>query len=125
MTEYSGRTTAYAHKRDDWREHLGVPMPSAISQVTVFNAQWTDCPVEVEAEIRKLWRNFELGNDHYYFNWCREEVWGCEATGEMGEDEDGEEVEVTIDKTLAELYPVIDEYLMSQGVEKCLIHWWW
>jgi hypothetical protein len=26
---------------------------------------------------------------------------------------------------MCEVYPIIDEYLMSKGVTTCLIHWWW
>tara|TARA_B100000614_G_scaffold262909_1_gene300550 strand:+ start:107507 stop:107800 length:294 start_codon:yes stop_codon:yes gene_type:complete len=95
---YSGRTSAYEHKRDDWADHKG-PFTPAIQQQTVFNAQWTDCPVEVEDEVRRLWQDVEYGNDVYYFSWSSEE---------NGSD-----------------YPIIDEYLKSKGVEKCLIHWWW
>ena len=76
------------------------PLAPAISRNNIiFNAQWTDCPTEVEDEVRKLWRDMEYGNDHYYYSWDSEE--------------DGED------------YPIIDEYLKSQDITKCLIHWWW
>jgi len=101
MTQYSGRTTVLEHKRDNWQDYKG-PFPPAVSQMTVFNAQWTDCPVEVEKEVKKLWRDNELGNDTEYYHW------------------DGSE-----DEEDHENYPIIHEYLKSKGVTKCLIHWWW
>lgn len=115
--QYSGRTSAYAHKHVKWQDkdysqmaeyqtdgeldwhkvpHQAKP---ALSQRVVFDAQWTDCPVEVEAEVKRLWRDRELGNDHYYVSW---------DSNEMSAD-----------------YPVIDEYLKANNVTKCLIHWWW
>ncbi|MCK5019483.1 MAG: hypothetical protein KAS32_20660 [Candidatus Peribacteraceae bacterium] len=44
--EYSGRTTAYEHKRDDWKESKKIDAP-CITQRTIFDVQWSDCPVEV------------------------------------------------------------------------------
>src|SRR4051812_38994575 len=96
--EYSGRTSSLQHKRVDWQEYKG-PFTPAFSQETVFNAQWTDCPFEVEEEVQKLWQNREYGNDNYYHNWSSVD--------------DGKR------------HPVIDEYLKSKGITKCLIHWWW
>lgn len=114
MANYSGRTTALAHKQDDWQSVvLEHPIPPAISQVTVFNAQWTDCPVEVEDEVKKLWHWQEFGNDNYYYSWdTNSEYWG-------EEDIDGSS------QTVGEAFPLIDEYLKSKGITKCLIHWWW
>lgn len=113
MVEYSGRTTAHEHKFDDWaKKTIRNPTP-AVQQVYVFNAQWTDCPVEVEAEVKQLWRDREFGNDNYYAKWDRDDDAGWT-------EEDGDE-----NKLFREKYPIIDEYLMSKGVEKCLIHWWW
>lgn len=98
MAPYSGRTTSHSHKFADWesKEPNG---QEAISQVVVFEAQWSTCPAEVETEVRRLWQDQEYGNDHYYFRW---------------NDEDN-----------AEDYPVIAEYLRSRNVTDCLIHWWW
>lgn len=98
MTAYSGRTTAYQHKDDDWHKHKG-PFESSIRSMVVFEAQWSDCPIEVEAEVKKLWRDNEFGNDHFYYSW---------DAGEHAAD-----------------YPLINEYLIGRGVKRCLIHWWW
>ncbi len=73
--------------------------PDCIKQVTVFEVQWTNCPVEVKEEVKRLWKNCEFGNDYFYYNW------------EAIEDSDS--------------YPLIHEYLSSRGVTECLIHWWW
>lgn len=106
--EYSGRTTAYEHKRDsDWQVADLTNVRSAIRQETVFEVQWSDCPVEVENEVRELWIEQELGNDFFYYPWDSKD-----------ESDDG-------NGTLAEQYPIIAEYLKSKGVTECLIHWWW
>ena len=70
MTEklsYSGRTSAYEHKHGDtWKENKFTGAP-AVTTVKLINAQWSNMPVEVEAEVKELWRYCELGNDHYYW----------------------------------------------------------
>lgn len=79
-------------------QRLGTP---AIQQQTVLEVQWSDCPDDVYEEIsRKLWRDMEFGNDHYYYNWSG-------------------------DEDLSDLYPVTAAYLAANNVEKCLIHFWW
>ena len=96
---YSGRVTDHCHKFDDWQEHDASHAEDCIRQHTLFDVQWSNCPVEVEAEVKQLWRDFGLGNDYYYVHW---------NTLDYGEE-----------------YPIIDEYLKSRGVTECLIHWWW
>lgn len=113
MSTFSGRTTAYEHKRDDWAKYKG-PFEPAIVEMTVFNVQWSECPVEVENEVQKLWKwqDGDLKNGSYY-DWNRDnEYWD-----ERHEDES--------DMTMKDAFPLIDEYLMSKGVTKCKIHWWW
>lgn len=100
--EYSGRTTCYEHKHGDiWRETPGAGK-DCIQEKTVFEVQWSNCPVEVEKEVRRLWRENEYGNDVHYYSW-------------NDEDDDSD----------AEGYPIIAEYLRSRGINRCLIHWWW
>jgi hypothetical protein len=96
--EYSGRTTCLEHKRNDWKKSR-TRGKSCIQEKILFDVQWSDCPVEVEAEIKELWRDNEFGNDNYYFEWKSEE-WG-------------------------EDYPIINEFLKLKGITECLIHWWW
>lgn len=72
-----------------------------IQSAVIFDVQWSNCPVEVEEEVKSMWRSDDrLYNDVSYYNWDSDEG-------------DGEN------------YPLIDEYLKSRGVTKCLIHWWW
>lgn len=92
--EYSGKTT-------NSREGIGDPGPAAIKQVTVFDVQWSDCPIEVEEEVKKLWRYYEYGNDHYIHKW------ETSADNEEGQ------------------WPIIAEYLASKNVTECWIYWWW
>lgn len=128
MTEYSGRTTNHSRLIDDWQKEDVSDSAPAIQQKTVFEVQWTDCPVEVEVEVKHLWRWQELRNDHCYFNWDRDDEHCFDVTdphapkapeGVTEEQADEEGVAIRL------LYPLIDEFLMSRGVEKCLIHWWW
>lgn len=99
MTNYSGRTTSHSHKFDNWKETPTEIISDCIKNVILFDVQWSNCPIEVEAEVKRLWKNMEFGNDFYYYEW------------DSVEDE--------------EQYPIIYEYLTSRGVTKCLIHWWW
>ena len=99
MIEYSGRTTAYAHKCADWQEKGLNVGEDCIQKRIIFEVQWSNCPIEVVAEVIMLWYDYEAGNDHCYLGW------------------DGEEME--------EDYPIINAYLASRGITKCLIHWWW
>lgn len=87
------------HKFNDWASKTPANPRPSIRQETIFEVQWSECPVEVEADVIKLWNDFRAGNDHWYLPWNSEE--------------DGEN------------YPLIDEYLKSKGVTQCLIHWWW
>lgn len=97
-TNYSGRTTAYEHKHPGWETRDGNET-DCIQQKTVFEVQWSNCPVEVEAEVIRLWQDYNFGNDSHYFSW------------------ESEENEI--------YYPIIGAYLKSRNVTKCLIHWWW
>jgi hypothetical protein len=109
MTEYSGRTTCYEHKKGDgWKETPGAGN-DCIQQVTVFEVQWSNCPVEVCEEVRELWKEYGYGNDHYYHWW---------DDSESERDENGV-------SEASECYPIIADYLRSRNVTKCLIHWWW
>ena len=112
MTQYSGRTTAYEHKNDKtWTNFTG-PFPPAIVTKVVFNVQWSECPVEVEAEVKKLWKHQELKNGTY-FSWDRDEEY-------LLEDDDDD-----VERTQKDVYPLIDEYLMSKRIKECEINWWW
>lgn len=105
MSEFSGRTTAYSHKFDDWNTKPCNGSP-ALSKVWYLDVQWSDCPVEVESEVIKMWRNYELGNDNYILKFTLEEL--------LNE----EEAELTV-KFIKERQPDI------ANDELIIIHWWW
>ena len=65
----------------------------------VFDLQSDKHPHEVGEEIREMWANYELGNDHSYIRWYEDMV-----------DE----------------YPHTAKFLQEQGVEddNVLLHWW-
>lgn len=113
MTQYSGRTSAYEHKRDDWQEKDVSGVADCIQTVQVFRVQWSNCPIEVYNEVAEMWRkDSDLKNNSYY-SWNRtDEYWD-----ETMEDES--------DKTMADAYPLIDEFLMSRGITEIEINYWW
>ncbi len=84
---------------DKWKETPNSG-PDCIQAVNLFDVQWSNCPVEVEAEVKQIWRDAELGNDVYIYKW------------------DGDDID-------PESYPIVAAYLKSRGITKCLIHWWW
>jgi hypothetical protein len=102
----------------------------------VFDVQWSDCPVEVEEEVRRLWRWQELGKNTAYFRWDRiskhdvcvndedDFLTSTAVLKQFGEIEDDEFPDLyTIE--LRHAFPLIDQFLMSRGVDQCLIHWLW
>ena len=66
----------------------------------MLETTWTDCPNEVKDEVRRLWQDFEYGNDTYYFAW-------------------------ESDEELVKKYPHVAAYLKEREVTDCLIHYWW
>lgn len=104
---FSGRTTCHPHKFGDWQNKKcdGKPCVRAIKLVDV---QWSDCPVEIEEIVRKMWQSNELGNDHYVIKF-----------------KSFEDLEYGIE---ADEYKLLTEYFESQGIkdgDECFIHWWW
>lgn len=111
MTKYSGRTRAYQHlwaeknaekagqTLEEWlKEHAGEG-EDCIQQPTVLVCTWTNLPIELMEDVRRLWTDRELGNDVYY------------TPFHVLENE--------------EEYPLIAEYLKSRNIEECLVHYWW
>lgn len=72
--------------------------PDCIQTKTVLCVTWTDCPEDVKAEVKRLWKDREAGNGCYYIQWDSEE--DCEN------------------------YPIIAKYLESRNIKECLIHYW-
>lgn len=105
-TNYSGRTTSYSHQFDDWKNKPPSDRKAFRKQL-VLDAQWSDCPIEVEEDVRKIWATYELGNDDYIFKY------------RIGEH---------VYKNGANEFPVLEQYLREQGAgvgETVWIHWWW
>lgn len=74
----------------------------------VLEAVYSNMPQEVMEEIEKIWQDYELGNDYYYFSY---NVSQQEYLNEAGD--------VTTD------YPNLSKYLEDSGIKECLIHYWW
>lgn len=94
----SGKDTSYSSKWD--KEPDG---ESSVYKVWFFDVQWSDCPDEVQDEVRHAWSAYELGNDKYI-------------------------IKRELDDELFEDYPLIYMWLKHKGVkenEKVIIHWWW
>lgn len=100
--------------------HRDVP---ALQKQWVLNAQWTDIPEEVEAQVQALWRFKEFGNDHYIF------IGSIDDLVDLGFNEPL--VEEWIDGSWKQVPLKTDllvEYLKGKGVldnETVYIHWWW
>jgi len=62
--------------------------------------QWTNCPVEVAEEVKRLWVQEELRNDDSFFWW-------------------------NSDDEVSEEYLIIAEYLKERGITECWIRYWW
>lgn len=129
MTEkiiWSGVTSAYTHKHTPTAK-LPPDTKLGVRKVWLLDAQWSTCPIEVENQVRVLWRFGELGNDKYIFKTTIEELlefqdnpedYTCEQWND--EKRKWEEKPITTD--------AIVQYLREMGVgdnEQVLIHWWW
>ncbi len=103
----SGKVTADHPIGMKWEK-----IPDSIRQETIFHAQWSDCPVEVEEEVKRLWRMEELRNDNCYVAWNPDAM--------VTKDENWNE------GVAKEVYPMIHWWLTKKGVTgPVLIHWWW
>ena len=100
--KWSGKTSSYHHK---WNDTPNPPDTlSGFRKVWFLDAQWSDCPIEVETEVKKLWKDYSLGNDNFIL---KSDV-----------------------QDLMEDYPVILQYVKEKEPdikddEKIIIHWWW
>lgn len=98
LESLSGKDCSYGHK---WNK------PSdgkdSVTKVWFFDVQWSDCPVEVEKEVKDIWCNMSFGNDYFIYK-------------------------VDLDEELFDMYPAIYFWLEHKGVQKgeeVIIHWWW
>lgn len=115
---WSGWTTCFEHHRASMRpsgerafEGLPPPIPKgtlpAFRSVWILDAQWTRCPVEVEAQVKALWREQELGNDVYIIKTSMRELRAMKAKANL------------IVRYIREVNPMIDQDALI------IIHWWW
>ena len=123
-TPISGRTTCLEHKKADWeKEAPKYSGEECIEKVTVLNVQWSNCPVEVQDEVRELWGNRGLSNNQYYRWHMDEEEPDWEDHGTSLEEMLEEEPDDVIDRLR---YPLIEAFLHHKGCEGLvLIYWWW
>lgn len=98
IASLSGKDTSYDSK---WgKEPNG---KNSVFKKWFFDVQWSDCPDEVQEEVIESWRDYELGNDRYFWT-------------------------ATLDEELFETYPRIYFWLEHKGVpkgEEVIVHWWW
>jgi len=128
MVNWSGRTSAYPHKHGDWQNADLTGTPEALQTKKILYAQWTLCPVEVEDEIKNLWRMNEFGNDNFYYstsiNDLLEVVEGGATVREVYRDSKGNYQERQVPISLENLI----YFARTNGLkedEQFLIHWWW
>lgn len=98
LATLSGKDCSYGNKWDKPSDGH-----DSLRKEWFFDVQWSDCPVEVETEVRQAWRDYELGNDRYI-------------------------IKREMDEELFEEYPAIYFWLEHKGVqqgEMVIIHWWW
>lgn len=136
--EYSGRTTAYEHKHEEGWQANTFAGPNALRDVAVIEAQWSNMPIEVEQDVKDIWRYLDFGNDNYYWKTSIYDIL------EMLKDEGhgvGLDVERFITPPAGESYgdnygwqpyntklEYLLQWMEEQGLEETesvLIHWWW
>lgn len=121
---WSGRTTSYSHKGDDWRDRKP-DGAKGVRKEWFLDVQWSTCPVEVQDQVRDLWRLHELANDHYII---KASISDLEELADQGfEAERWNKETIKYDKIPLKTDAII-QYLKEQGVgevETVIIHWWW
>lgn len=119
--EWSGKTTSYHHKHNDTPNPPDVKR--GVRKAWFLDAQWSDCPVEVENEVRLLWQVYELVNDNSMIKTSIVDLLVIDEDEKTSKDfVNGEWIEVSVSTK------AIVQYLREQGVgdnELVIIHWWW
>ena len=122
---WSGRTTAMEHKRK-FPAKLKPNTKQGFRKVWLLDAQWSTCPVEVEEQVKALWRFYERGNDYHIISTSLREL----ATGY-------ENAEVELYNTLSKRWgtvPLKTDLIVKYILEveptigendQIFIHWWW
>lgn len=118
---WSGKTSSYHHKWNDTPNPEGTQ--EGVRKVWLLDAQWSTCPIEVEDQVRQLWRYYENDNDRYIIKTTIETLEKMIANEAEVEDFVGGEQQKVPLKVNA-----IIQYLEEMGVgrsDQVLIHWWW
>lgn len=124
--QWSGVTASYNHIRNPKKPNPP-ETPKGLSKQWVLNAQWTDCPKEVQKEVKLLWRLYENGNDRYIIK-------TTVANLEKKNQDAGKLVDIFDEiEGKRKMVPVttnaILQYLSENGItdpeEEIIIHYWW
>lgn len=115
-------------------QHLDTP---ALNKQWVLDAQWTDCPSEIEKIVKAIWHWRELGNDNYMFRATLAEFKAFDTDAYDIQYENWEELpeeqkalsgrERGWVKRPVIFKPLVD-YLVERGVvddDEVILHWWW
>ena len=130
--EWSGRTSAYVHKHEPWQGADLSGTPNGVRKVYFLDAQWSTCPIEVEEQVKDLWRMYDLGNDRYMLRRSINDLLD-DASPEAGNMVEHWHWGPTKEEQLGWVeqpacFDAIVQYLREQGVpddEEVIIHWWW
>jgi len=89
----------------------------------VLRTTWTDCPVEIQEIVGRLWGLRDLGNDNYVFKATIEDLEEIQENGtewEVWKDDEWVTEPIQVEPLVA--------YLRALGVkddENVMIHHWW
>ena len=122
---WSGITSSYHHK---WNTTPNPPDTEAgFRKVWYLDAQWSTCPIEVENQVKDLWRLHELGNDRYMIKSSIERLLEDGAGDVDVEQWDNENSKWSkgILKTDAIVQWIREQAPEIKDDELILIHWWW
>jgi hypothetical protein len=102
LIKWCGKTSSYHHKHNDTPNPKETP--KALVKTWVLNAQWSDCPIEVQKEVSRIYGD----SDNLYNN----SYW-----------------KMTLHELICD-FPIIAQYFIEQdlGIElgdTILINYWW
>lgn len=122
---WSGITSSYHHK---WNKTPNPPDTEAgLRKVWFLDAQWSTCPIEVENQVKDLWRIEELGNDKYLIKTSIERLVEQEIEEydvEQWDNEASKWKKVKL-KTNAIVQWIREQAPEMKEDELVIIHWWW
>lgn len=100
--KWCGKTGSYHHKHNDTPNPKETP--KALVKTWVLNAQWSDCPIEVQEEVARVYSD----SDNLYNN----SYW-----------------KMTLHELICD-FPIIAQYLIEQDLnielnDIILINYWW